>query len=112
LSKAEPPLLGPFGDCPPDRVVKLLVEEGTAQVVALRRGEALFAYRNVCPHLGLPLDDARDAILSADCQRFVCSAHNAAFSVETGRAVHGLPPDCVLTPVPLRITVDGEILTG
>jgi nitrite reductase/ring-hydroxylating ferredoxin subunit len=104
--------LGRLQDFPEERALKLLVSEGTAAVIALRRGEVFFAYRNICPHQGLPLDDIRDGILSTDRQRFVCSAHSASFSVETGQALRGLPPDCRLTPVPVEITAEGEIVTA
>lgn len=105
-------VVGRLDACAAGRVAKVALPAHDVQILLVRRGEDVLGYLNVCPHLGSPLDEMEDRILTADRQRLVCSAHNAAFSVETGRAVRGLPPDRGLTRVPLTVTPAGEIVTA
>lgn len=104
-------VLGRLGDCLPGRVAKAVVPAHDVEVLLVRRGPDVLGYLNICPHLGLPLDDLHDRLLSGDGERLVCSAHNAAFSVATGGAVRGLPAECALTPVPVTVSAAGEIVT-
>jgi 8-oxo-dGTP diphosphatase len=47
------------------------------------------AYRNVCPHVPIPLDRDGEPLLSADGRFLVCRNHGALFTPEDGRCVAG-----------------------
>ena len=64
--------------------------EGRDTMFIVRRGEALFGWRNACPHY----DHARmawkkDEFLTGDRARIVCGAHGAQFEIDTGLCVLG-----------------------
>lgn len=67
------------------------VGEGPArrEVLVARRGMAVFAYDNRCPHRGTPLDWAPDRFMSLDGQHLQCATHGARFRVEDGMCVAG-----------------------
>jgi len=87
--------------------------EGTDRfdLFVLRRGEALLAYRNECPHAGSPLDLMPDQFLSADGRHLQCHTHGALFRIDDGMCVAGPCLGRRLTPVALGV-VDGELLIG
>jgi nitrite reductase/ring-hydroxylating ferredoxin subunit len=85
------------------------VDEAHRSLFVVRRGQRAFVYVNACPHAGAELEYAQDRFLSADGQRIICFAHNAQFSVETGRCVGGPCAGQALEAVPARI-VDGMVL--
>lgn len=60
----------------------------TAEVLLLRRGNTLKAWRNACPHAGRRLDYAPGKLLLQD-GRLVCAAHGAQFELDGGRCVDG-----------------------
>jgi len=83
--------------------------EGRDTMFVVRRGERLYAYRNLCPHY----DRARMAwrkneFLNADRTRIMCGAHGALFEIESGDCKIGPCRGQRLTPVPLEIR-DGEV---
>lgn len=55
----------------------------------IRRGAAIFAYENRCPHKGTPLDWMPDRFLSADGSHIVCATHGAQFRIEDGYCFGG-----------------------
>ena len=75
----------------------------------LRRGDALLAYRNECPHAGSPLDLMPDQFLSADGRHFQCHTHGALFRLEDGMCVAGPCLGRLLTPVAVKVE-NGELL--
>ena len=62
---------------------------GTDSLFALRHRGQVRVYRNLCPHLLVPLEYRKDRFLSADGQWVVCYAHGARFRPEDGACVHG-----------------------
>jgi nitrite reductase/ring-hydroxylating ferredoxin subunit len=85
------------------RGFRLRDAEGREQrVFAVRRGEALWAYRNVCPHRGTPLDWRPDDFLDREGRHIVCATHGAVFRVEDGVCIAGPCPGEQLTPLPLE----------
>ncbi|KIG12138.1 Iron-sulfur cluster-binding protein, Rieske family protein [Enhygromyxa salina] len=50
----------------------------------LRSGDALFAYHNRCPHLGIDLDMGEGRFYSALTDRIFCSSHGALFVPSSG----------------------------
>ena len=75
----------------------------------VRQGDALHAWRNICPHHGAPLAWRKDAYLNAARDRIVCGAHGAQFEIHTGRCTLGPCLGQALTPVPLTLSDDGAV---
>jgi nitrite reductase/ring-hydroxylating ferredoxin subunit len=72
------------------------------RVFAVRRGEAVWAYVNRCPHRGTPLDWQPDDFLDRDGRHIVCATHGAIFRLEDGVCIGGPCPGEQLTPLPLE----------
>lgn len=72
-------------------------------VVVLRRGDRLIAYRNECPHAGSPLDLMPDQFLSADGRHLQCHTHGALFRIEDGLCIAGPCLGRALAPVAIRV---------
>ena len=49
----------------------------------------IIAYRNHCPHLGVPLNWQPDIFLSLDNQHIQCSTHGALFTLDKGDCIAG-----------------------
>ena len=67
----------------------------------MRRGPAVHAYVNRCPHRGTPLDLVPDQLFHRDGRHLVCATHGAIFRVEDGVCISGPCYGDQLTPVPL-----------
>lgn len=70
-------------------------------VVVVRREDRLFAYRNACPHRGMPLHDGE---LEGDV--LTCAWHGYRFDVTSGECEN--VPQVQLEPFPLRVR-DGRV---
>lgn len=80
-------------------------------VFAVRRGEQVFVYRNVCPHAGSPLAWSKNDYLTANGERIHCYLHGAYFDVESGECTSGPCQGESLTLVPNRID-NGEVIVN
>ena len=69
----------------------------------VRHGEAVRAYRNVCPHAGNFLNWKADAFLTRDQSLIMCSAHGALFNPADGQCVAGPCVGRSLEPVPVMV---------
>ena len=78
-------------------------------VCLVRKGAAVYAYINSCPHTGAPLNWAKDRFLSWDGDMIQCAVHGALFRISDGRCVWGPCLHRSLTPVPTRIR-NGDVL--
>lgn len=77
---------------------------GGGQWIALfRRGDAVVAYLNVCPHQGRTLNLAPNRFAFDDAGRLMCPHHGACFDLETGACVSGPAGNGALTPVNVRV---------
>ena len=73
------------------------LEEGRArafpldggEAIVLRRGGAVHAYRNRCPHQGVPLNWLPDQFMDPTGDFLQCGMHGALFEPRTGRCVYG-----------------------
>jgi nitrite reductase/ring-hydroxylating ferredoxin subunit len=70
-------------------------------VVVLRQGDAVTAYRNICPHFQIPLDHR--TTVTRFREFVLCSHHYAAFRVADGYCVEGPCEGASLTPVALAV---------
>lgn len=58
-------------------------------VIVTRRGDAIAAFRNKCPHAGYPLQRADGRIALQEGRFMVCGAHAASFDLDTGACAGG-----------------------
>ena len=77
----------------------------------VRRGDAVQAFINVCPHQGHPLNLQPDAFLTPDRTLILCSSHGALFEIETGLCVGGPCIGRSLKRIPIVIEA-GLVLLG
>lgn len=83
---------------------------GHDTVFVVRRGGALHAYLDLCPHYGdTRLPWRKDAYLDAAGEAIVCAAHGARFDIATGHCLLGPCLGRSLTPVPLGLNSNGEV---
>lgn len=79
---------------------------GRDTMFVVRRGAAVFAYRNECPHLqNARMAWRKDAYLNGDGSHIMCSAHGALFEIATGQCVIG--PCLGKSLRPVALTLDG-----
>lgn len=76
----------------------------------VRRGEAIYAYANVCPHQRHPLDLRPDAFLTDDKESIRCSSHGALFELTTGLCVFGPCIGQELMQLDSRVDPDRRVL--
>jgi len=55
----------------------------------VRRGKRIYAYENICPHTGVPLDWVDDQFLTREKDYIMCATHGALFRIETGECLAG-----------------------
>ena len=105
--------LGMLADIPDGgaKVIDFDDGAGRREFFIQRRGEALFAYLNDCPHAHLPLDWVAGRFLDIERKHLLCANHGALFRLEDGYCFHGPCAGASLTPVRI-ILDDGKILTG
>lgn len=85
------------------------LREGRDTMFVVRRGDALFAYRNACPHYDrAPMAWKRNEFLTGDRSRIMCAAHGAEFEIKTGVCTIGPCLGQRLKPVDIVIR-DGTV---
>lgn len=55
----------------------------------VRKAGQVYAYRNACPHTGVPLEWLPDQFLDMGNSFIQCSLHGALFVIEDGRCLRG-----------------------
>ena len=58
-------------------------------LLAVRRDGQVYAYRNRCPHRGVPLEWHADQFLDHSQSMIQCATHGALFLIESGECVAG-----------------------
>lgn len=74
----------------------------------VRRGNDIYAYQNVCLHVGHPLNWKPDAFLTKDGSRIICSSHGALYEIDSGICVAGPCPGKRLRAVEVEVR-DGQV---
>ena len=65
------------------------VELAGGSVLLVRRDGRVYAYRNRCPHRGIPLEWQPDQFLDVSGSLIQCATHGALFLIESGECVAG-----------------------
>ena len=65
----------------------------------VRRGTKVWAYLNMCPHMGVELQWQNDKFMSLDGCQIQCSMHGALFNIHNGRCTWGPCLHRQLSPV-------------
>lgn len=81
------------------------------RLLVVRRGDALAAYVNACPHRGTPLDLVPDHFLDAEGRHLVCSTHGALFRPDDGYCLAGPCAGESLEPVAVAVR-EGRVVAG
>ncbi|MEL7447777.1 MAG: Rieske (2Fe-2S) protein [Pseudomonadota bacterium] len=74
----------------------------------VRQETSVFAYENVCPHAGRPLNWKPHGFLTRDRRTIMCTAHGAMFDIASGECVAGPCPGRALRRVDVRV-VEGQV---
>lgn len=102
-------------EIPDEGVVEIEIADETGAIrdslVLTRRGCAVRAYRNVCPHAGRRLDWAPNRFLVED-GHVICPAHGAAFRLASGECVSGPCRGAALSAVPVAVYGDTVAMCG
>lgn len=78
--------------CAPDEVAEGQsrgFEIAGEKLFAVRKDGQLYAYRNRCPHRGIPLEWLPDQFLDTSASLIQCATHGALFLIESGECVAG-----------------------
>ncbi|PCJ33194.1 MAG: FeS-binding protein [Gammaproteobacteria bacterium] len=59
------------------------------ELFLINNGDKILAYKNSCPHLGIPLNWQPDEFLSLEHTHIQCSTHGALFTLESGNCILG-----------------------
>ncbi len=79
--------------------------DGTISGLLVATPDGARAFRNVCPHVAIPLDRGGEPLLTADGAYLVCRNHGALFDPEDGLCIAG--PCEGESLVPLRVSRSG-----
>ncbi len=75
---------------------------GETSGFAIRKDGEIYAYRNSCPHLGIPLDWQPNQFLDTEGELIECSTHGALFLIETGECISGPCSGDALKPIAIH----------
>ena len=79
-------------------------------VLVVRRGGALHAYENACPHMGTPLNFLADRFFDRSGEHLLCATHGALFRVADGFCLAGPCAGKSLTPAAIRVVDEAIVL--
>lgn len=78
------------------------------EIVLIRQGREVMAYRNECPHLGIELNFQPDVFLDTEHRYIQCANHGALFQIEDGLCVFGPCQGASLTPLSVQL-IDNSV---
>lgn len=87
-------------DIPDGDAIGVNTPEG--EIMLIRQGREVLAYRNSCPHLGIELNFMPDEFLDTEKRYIHCINHGALFQIEDGLCVFGPCNGQSLAPVALK----------
>lgn len=80
--------------------------------LVVRKGNAVRAYLNRCPHAGHPLNIKPHDFLTPDRSMIVCCSHGALFDIDSGYCVDGPCAGQSLEPLPVEVAGGYVMLAG
>ena len=86
--------------------------EDPLEIFLVRRGAAVFAYHNRCPHAGTPLDWEPDDLFDEEGRYLMCHTHGALFEIEDGHCIAGPCLGQYLAAVRVAVDADGQVVLG
>ena len=86
-------------------------EHNGTRLLAVRRNGQVYAYKNRCPHRGVPLEWQPDQFLDSSASLIQCATHAALFLIETGECVAGPCAGQSLTAIDCREDSQGIWIT-
>ncbi|MDV7340846.1 Rieske (2Fe-2S) protein [Terasakiella sp. A23] len=78
-------------------------EENGTSVLAVKKDGIFAVYKNICPHLGVPMNLEPDRFLDVEKNFILCSTHGALFKIDDGECVHGPCLGKSLTRIPFEL---------
>ena len=101
------------GDIPENgaRVFTYGPQEDPFEFFIQRIGDAVYAYRNLCPHIALPMDWRPGVFMDPQHTFFLCANHGAVFRPEDGYCFAGPCRGRYLTAIAVEIR-DGAVCVG
>ncbi|PHS22887.1 MAG: FeS-binding protein [Methylophaga sp.] len=64
-------------------------EQGKFELFLVKHDDAIHAYKNQCPHLGIPLNWQANEFLSLEQSHIQCATHGALFNLNDGYCILG-----------------------
>ncbi|VUD53278.1 hypothetical protein TDB9533_01802 [Thalassocella blandensis] len=80
----------------------------SGNIFLVKKQQQIYAYRNSCPHLGIPLEWVTNKFLDEDGELIQCATHGALFTIEDGMCVYGPCVNQSLTRVSVQ-EIQGSI---
>lgn len=87
-------------------------QHGELKLLIVKHKGKVVAYRNTCPHLGIPLEWVEHQFLDSSGTMIQCANHGALFVIDTGKCVAGPCAGRKLEAVPFRIDANQLSLIG
>ena len=115
MSQAAPAILARLTELPEGMpiAVDASIDGETESLILFREGDAVRAWRNICPHAGRRLDWSPGQFLRSKEGLLICAVHGASFKLsQGGECVAGPCKGQSLCPVGVSV-VEGQVwLTG
>lgn len=73
---------------------------------AVKKQNKIYVYKNICPHIGIPLEWVEDQFLDSSHTMIQCANHGALFVIESGACVAGPCSGRKLTAVKFDVVND------
>lgn len=90
-----------------------LDDDGNMRAIfVVRKGMDVYGYLNVCPHLGVKLNESTDAFLDEDGRHVRCARHDALFDLADGRCIAGPCLGACLARIDVRVERGQVICTS
>jgi nitrite reductase/ring-hydroxylating ferredoxin subunit len=89
----------------------LICRAGDTPVIVTRRGDAVAAFYNCCPHAGYPLQRHDGRVLVQQGRYMLCGGHGASFELDTGACAGGPCNGEALARIDIVLR-DGVVLTA
>ena len=78
----------------------------------VRQGDNIYAYQNVCAHVGHPLNWSPNRFLTKDNSAIICASHGAIYDIKTGQCVAGPAGGRALRAVQVAVRDGVVYVTG